>query len=140
LLITLLLEISLPMAICGAMSLIIFVGPCALAPAWWDAIGSQFLVVAASLVPFFGVGFCFFGVVRRTSVVKVLLFGLSMLVPVATYPLLAENGVQRPLLFLMGWSVPLLASAWAFFNHVTPRDQRKAAFLELANEFREAQT
>ncbi len=126
----LLFEIAVPMAYCGMMSLVILVGPGGGKPDWWLAISIHIMGATLYFVAFWGVGFCFFGVILRRSFVKYLLITLSMLgvllLPIAIYEGLDDSYLVPLLYYLAGWSVLLLINTLAAFYYMDSRVARSS--------------
>ena len=125
LVLTLLFEIALPMTYCVMMSLLIFIGPGGLTPPWWIAIGTHITAGTLLFVSFWGVGFCFFGVILRRSFVRWFLIALSIL-GISVWPFVVYEEVDSPTLlsisqFLAGWSVLLLITTLAAFFYMDSR-------------------
>jgi hypothetical protein len=129
----LLVEIAVPLAYCALMSLIILVGPGGLTPPWFAAIGIHVIVAVWSLISFFGVGFRFFGLLRRNLLVKSLLITLSMLcmvISLAIYVGTQNTQIVAHLpVYVAGWCVILWITARAAFHCV---DRRKPMLNTLA--------
>jgi hypothetical protein len=76
------------------------------------------MVAALCLVTLFGVGYCYFGVITRTSLVKRLLMGLSIL-GVLTLPIASYTRPNDSVVFisrcLAGWSALIFINTLAAF-------------------------
>ena len=126
LVLTLLFEIALPMPYFAIASLLIWTGPPGgETPNWWIATGTHITAGTLLFASFWGVGFCFFGVISRRSFVKWLLIALSILgMSVWAFDVYKEIDRVAGLRisqFLAGWSVLLLITTLAAFYYMDSR-------------------
>jgi len=121
----LLFEITVPLAYFGMMSLVILIGPGNMEPPKLIALGIHIIVATLCFVSFWGVGFCFFGVILRRSLVKWLLVSLSilgvLLLPMAIYEELGSSYLVQLVYYLAGWSVLLFINTLAAFYYMESR-------------------
>jgi hypothetical protein len=116
----LLLEIAVLFTYFGVMSFLILIGPGALEAPWWIALSIHLAAGGLYLVSFFGVGFCFFGVISRGSPVEWLLITLSTLgvlvLPIATYVCPEGSHAAEHMYLMMCIDVLLLLNTLGFFR------------------------
>ncbi len=121
----LLIEIAVPFAHFGLMSLVILVGPGNLEPEKLLAMGLHVLAAVLYFLSFWGVGFCFFGVILDRSPIKWFLITVSVLgvivLPVAIYEGLDESYLLQLLYCVAGWSVLLCINTLAAFHFMDSR-------------------
>jgi len=124
----LLVEIAVLLLYFGMMSFLILIGPGSLEPVKLIALGIHIIVATLCFVLFLGVGFCFFGVILRRSLVKWLLITLStlgvLLLPIAIYEGLDSLFLVQCLYYLAGWSLLLLINTLAAFYYMESRVPR----------------
>jgi hypothetical protein len=121
---SLLMEVSVLCLYFGLMSLVILIGPGGLETNQLIALAIHVMPAALSLIAFFGVGYCYFGVITRTSPVKWLLFALATFgvleLPIASYTG-ADDSLLIQLRYLAGWSVLLFINTFAAFHCMDSR-------------------
>jgi hypothetical protein len=121
---SLLMEVSVFCLYFGLMSLVILVGPGGLGTNHQIALAIHVMVAALCLITLFGVGYCYFGVITRTSPVKWLSIALSILgvlvLPIAIYTG-AHDSFLIKLRYLAGWSVLLFINTFAAFYFMDSR-------------------
>jgi hypothetical protein len=120
----LLVEVSVLCLYFGLMSLVILVGPGGLETNQLIALAIHVMVAALSLIAFFGVGYCYFGVITSTSPVKWLLFALAtfgvLVLPIASFTG-ADDSLVIKMRYLAGWSVLLFINTFAAFYYMDSR-------------------
>ena len=121
---SLLMEVSVLCLYFGLMSLVILIGPGGLETNQVIALAIHVVPAALSLIAFFGVGYCYFGVITRTSPVKWLLFALAtfgvLVLPIASYTG-ADNSLVIKMRYLAGWGVLLFMNIFAEFYYMDSR-------------------
>jgi hypothetical protein len=122
-------EIAASLVYAGFMTLVILVGPTnGLSPAWGFALLVHLTIATLSFVSFFGIGFCFFRVIRRRSRVKWLLVVLSVVI-MSPVPVLAyEGGIASfrvQLLYYAGWNLVVFITTLAAFSYLELREQNE---------------
>ena len=121
---SLLTEVSVLCLYFGLMSLVILVGPGGLGTNHQIALAIHVVPAALSLMAFFGVGYCYFGVITRTSPVKWLLFALAtfgvLALPIASYTG-PDDSLVIQMRYLAGWSVLLFINTFAAFYYMDSR-------------------
>jgi hypothetical protein len=114
----LLFETSVPLTYFTIMSLLILIGPGDGEPAKMAALGIHVVVALLYLVSFFGIGFAFVGLVRKSPIkwlsVMLSVLGITAL-PVALYTGLEDAHLVYLLIFLATWSVLLLVTTLVVF-------------------------
>jgi hypothetical protein len=120
LVLTLLFEITALLVYFGLMSLLILIGPGNVEPVKLLALGIHMIAAISYFVSFWVVGFCFFGVISRRSLVKRLLLILSIVgmlcLPFAFYETRDTGSLGHVLYFIGGLSVLLLINTLAAFH------------------------
>jgi len=124
----LLCEIAVLFVYFGIMSFLILIGPGSLEPVKLIALGVHMIVATLCFVSFCEVGFCFFGVILRRSLVKWLIIALSilgvLLLPIAIYEGLDDVFMVQCLYYFAGWNVLLLINTLAAFYYMESRVPR----------------
>jgi hypothetical protein len=124
----LLVEIAVPLTYFGVMPLVILIGPGNLEPPKLIAIGIHIIAATLYFLSFWGVGFCFFGVILRKSLVKWLLITLSivgvLLLPIAICEEPDGSFLLHLAYHLAGWSVLILISTLSAFHYMESRPRR----------------
>ena len=120
----LLAEVSVLCLYFGLMFLVILVGPGGMATNQLIVLAIHAMVAALCLITFFGVGYCYFGVITRTSPVKWLSISLSILgvlaLPIASYTG-PEDSLVIQMRYLAWWSVLLFVNTLAAFSFMDSR-------------------
>jgi hypothetical protein len=120
----LLMEVSGLCLYFGLMSLVILVGPGGLQTNQLIALDTHVMAAALNLIAFFGVGYCYFGIITRTSLVKWLLIALSILgalaLPLASF-VGPDGSLAIQMRFVGGWSVLLFINTLAAFCYMDSR-------------------
>jgi putative exporter of polyketide antibiotics len=121
---SLLVEVSVLCLYFGLMSLVILIGPGGLETNQLIALAVHVIPAALSLIAFFGVRYCYFGVITRTSPVKWLLFAMAtfgvLALPLASYTGPDDSLVVR-MRYLAGRSVLLFINTLAAFYYMDSR-------------------
>jgi hypothetical protein len=122
---SLLTEVSVFCLYFGLMSLVILIGPGGLETNQLIALAIHVMPAALSLIAFFGVGYCYFGVITRTSPVKWLLFALAtfgvLALPIASY-MGPDDSLVIQMRYLAGWSVLLFINTFGAFYYMDSRN------------------
>jgi hypothetical protein len=115
------------------MSLVILIGPGDGQLIKLQVMGVHILLASLYCVAFFGVGYWYFGVMRKPPV-KWLLIMLSILgvlaLPVAVYEGLGDSYLVGLLSYLAGWSVLLLMTTLVAFSYPEAKPSKQPGLAE----------